>query len=145
MKSIAVLGALALLVAAIVAPAQAKSPKPKPASPKPKCVAHAVSYQVSGTLSAAGALTANSDGTYSGSLTVLVTKTNDHAKTDKHTTRSYALSNAHVSFGQGVSTTAPAAGSRVNLHGTITTEPKKCGAFAPTITITKAGLRSAKK
>jgi len=143
MKLIAVLGAVALVVAALVVPAQAKPPKPTP--PKPKCIAHAVSYEVSGTLSTAGALTANSDGTFSGSLTVYVTKTNDHAKADKRMTRSYTLSNAHVSFSHGVSTTAPAAGSRVSLHGTITTEPKKCGAFTPTITITKAGLHSAKK
>jgi len=143
MRRIAILATALLALAVIVVPAQAAKP-PKPPKP-PKCVAHAVSYNVSGTLTTAGALTANSDGTYSGSLTVKVTKANDHAKADKGTTRSYTLDHAKVSFGHGVSTTAPAVNSRVKLKGTITTEPKKCAAFTPTITISKANLHTAPK
>jgi len=144
MKRIAAVGMATLALAAIAVPAQAAKPAP-PAPPRPKCVAHAVSYEVSGTLTTAGTLTGNSDGTYSGSLTVHVTKTDDHAKADKGTTRSYTLDHAKVSFGHGVDKSAPAANSRANLKGTITAEPKKCGAFTPTITIEKVELHAARK
>jgi len=142
MRKITFLTVMALALAVIAVPAQAS--KSKPRSPKPKCVPHAVSFEVSGTLTTAGTLTANTDGTYSGSLTVQVTKTNNHAKTYKRTTQSYTLNHARVSFGHHVSTTAPAAGSRANLKGTITTESKKCGTFTPTITIVKVELHAAK-
>jgi hypothetical protein len=143
MRRIAFLAMAVLALAAIVVPAQAAKPKPTP--PKSKCVAHAVSYEVSGTLTTAGALTANSDGTYSGSLTVHVAKTNNHAKASKGTTQSYTLDHAKVTFGHGVNKSAPAAGSRANLKGTITTEPKKCTAFTPTTTIKKVELHRAPK
>jgi hypothetical protein len=142
MKKIAFLAGIMLALAAITMPAQAS--KSKPATHKPKCVPHAVSFEVSGTLTTAGSLTANGDGTYNGSLTVSIKKTNEHAKPYKRTTQSYTLDHAKVSFGHNVSTTAPAANSRVNLKGTITTESKKCGAFTPTITIKKVELHAAK-
>jgi len=49
-----------------------------------------------------------------------------------------------VTFSHGASTTAPAAGSRAYLKGTITTEPKKCTGFTPMITIKRAKLHAAK-
>jgi hypothetical protein len=138
MRKIAFVLAGMLAFAVVVVPAQA-------AKPPPKCVAHSVSYEVSGMLTATGSLTKNSDGSYNGTLTVKVTRTNHNAGADKGMTTTYTLTNAHVSFGHGVSKTAPAAGSRADLKGTITTEPKTCTGFTPTVTIKKVELLAAKK
>ena len=138
MRRTAFLAAAALVFVVVALPAQA-------AKPKPKCVAHAVSYEVSGTLTAPGALTANSDGSYNGTLTVHVSRTNEPAEADKGMTKTYTLDHARVSFGHGVSKTAPATGTRADLKGTITTEAKTCTGFTPTVTIKKATLLAAKK
>ena len=140
MKRAALFAVAALAVTVAVLPAQAAKSKPKP-----KCVAHAVAYVASGSLTAAGALTANSDRIYDGTLTVQVTRTNTHAKADKGMTKTYTLIKARVSFGHGVSKTAPAAGTRANVKGTITTEAKSCTGFTPTTTIKKVELLAAKK
>ena len=137
--------ALALMATtvAVAVPAQAANHK----TASNKCQPLAVSYVVSGTL-VSGALTADpgTAKTYSGTLTVHVTKTNNHAKADKSLTKTYALSLADVSFGAGVNKTSPAAGSRVNLKGTITTLAPKCSqtGFTPTISITKVEIHRAK-
>jgi hypothetical protein len=62
-----------------------------------------VGFIVSGTL-VSQKLTANSDGTYTGEITVKVTHTNHHAVTEKEkevttTERTYSLTSAHVTFG----------------------------------------------
>src|SRR5215471_13752305 len=101
MRNIAFLAAGMLALTVIAVPAQA-------AKPPPKCVPHPVSYEVSGTLTTTGSLTKNSDGSYNGTLTVNVTRTNENASADKGMTKTYTLTNAHVSFGHGVSKTAPA-------------------------------------
>jgi hypothetical protein len=136
MRMIVALGVLALAVAA--APVQAKAPKAQ------KCQPHAVAYIVSGTL-VSGSLTANSDGSYSGSLTVHVTKANDHAKADKGSNKSYTLDHAKAKL-HGENPAALTANSRVHLNGTITTLAKKCDhtGFTPTITIKKAGIKPPK-
>jgi hypothetical protein len=137
--------ALALLATsvAVAVPAQAAKTKPTPS----KCQPIAVSYVVSGTL-VSGTLTrdAGKTKTYSGTLTVHVTKTDSHAKADKGLTKTYTLSHAKVSFGAGVNKTSPAASSRVTLKGTITTLAPKCShtGFTPTITITKVEILRAK-
>src|ERR1041385_1055246 len=146
-RALVVGSAAALAVAALVAPVQAAKPKPTPrpkTPPQPKCVAHAVSYEVSGTLTAVGSITANSDRSYNGSLTLLVTRADKHAKADKGATKTYPRDHARVSFGREVDRSAPAANSRANLKGTITTEPKKCSGFTPTVTIKKVELHAAK-
>jgi hypothetical protein len=129
--------ALMAVTVAVALPAQAASKK---------CQPHAVSYRVSGAL-VSGTLTPDpgTAKTYSGMLSVQVTKTNKHATADKSLTKTFTLSHADVSFGAGVNKTFPAAGSRVNLKGTITTLTKKCSqtGFTPTITITKAALHRA--
>jgi hypothetical protein len=137
MKRIAFLTAAALTLAVLTVPAYA-TPK-APTSPK-NCVPHAVSYRVSGPLTVPGALVANTDGTYNGTLTVQVLRSNWHARADKGTTKPYTLVNAKVKFGNGVDKTTPAAGTKAKLKGTITFEPKKCGPFTPTITIKKVRL-----
>ncbi len=129
------------VLATAVAPVQAKPPAP--VTPQ-KCQPHAVSYIVSGTLDS-GALTANSNGTYSGSLTVHVTKTNNHAKADKGAHKTYTLTNAKVKL-HGENPAALTVNSRVNLKGTITTLAKECSqtGFAAVITIKKADIKPPK-
>jgi hypothetical protein len=140
-KRITLFIAAALAVAVIGAPAQAKGP----GTHSKKCVPHNVSYRVWGALTVPGALVANSDGTYTGTLTVQVKRTNKHAKADKGATVVYTLTNAKVKFGHGVDKIAPAIGTKAYLKGTITYLPKKCGTSTPTITIKKVQLHQAHK
>jgi hypothetical protein len=140
MKKLLIGTALAATLA-IPGASLAKAPPPK----AQKCQPQAVAYVVSGTL-VSGSLTANSDGTYSGSLTVHVMKTNDHAKADKGVDKSYMLDHAKAKL-HGENPAALTANSRVNLSGTITTLAKKCDhtGFTPTITIKKADIKPPKK
>jgi hypothetical protein len=142
-KKLIWIAALALAVA-VVAPVQAKPPKPGPPKPTPpnKCQPHAVSYEVSGTLNS-GSLTLNSDGTYSGTLTVQVKKTNMHAKAAKGTVVTYTLTSARVNL-HGATPGALAANSRVKLHGTITTVAKKCTPATPVVTIASGDIKAPK-
>ena len=141
MKKFLIGAALAAMILAVPGASLAKAPPPK----AQKCQPHAVAYIVSGTL-VSGSLTANSNGTYSGSLTVHVIKTNDHAKAAKGLDDVYTLANAKAKL-HGESPTALTANSRVNLNGTITTLAKKCSqsGFTPTITIKKADIKPPKK
>jgi hypothetical protein len=72
MRKLLIGTALVAMVFAVPAASLATAPPPK----AQKCQPHAVAYIVSGTL-VSGWLTANSDATYSGSLTVQVTKANN--------------------------------------------------------------------
>ena len=145
MRKIAILPAALAALATMVLPAEAAKPTAKPNAASIRCVAHRVSYEVSGTLNTVGSLTRNSDGTYSGALTVHVTRADDHARADKGAIKSYTLNHAKVSFGHGVNHAAPAAGSRASLHGTVTVVAKSCTAFTPTTTIQKVELHTAHK
>ncbi|HWF52636.1 MAG TPA: hypothetical protein VG294_18480 [Solirubrobacteraceae bacterium] len=116
-----------------------------PATPSPKsCAPRAVGYNARGTLVAA-TLTPATTGhdRFSGTLAVNVTNANHHATTGS---QSFTLTGAHVVFHHGVDVTAPAAGSRVGLHGKITVLPKDCATtgFSPTITIHGVDIRVAK-
>jgi hypothetical protein len=136
---------LAVFVAAVVvAPVQAKGPKSPNVPKAQKCQPHPVAYTVSGTFSS-GSLTLNSDGTYSGSLVVNVTKANDHAKAAKGTTVTYTLTSAKVKL-HGENAAALTANSRVKLKGTITTLAKNCNqtGFTAVVTIKKADIKPPK-
>jgi hypothetical protein len=129
------------VLAVTVAPVQAKGPGPK----AQKCQPHPVAYVVSGTLNS-GTLTANSDGSYNGTLVVHVTKTDKHApKTIKGTDQTYTLTNAKAKL-HGENAAALTANSRVHLSGTITTLAKKCNqaGFTATVTIKKADIKPPK-
>jgi hypothetical protein len=144
MRKLALLGAFGAL--AIAAPAQADKPvqpvKPvKPVKAK-SCTPSNRGLNTSGTLVAA-AVTKNADGTYSGTITVNVTKANHKAPTGSQT---YTLDRAKVTFHKGVDAAAPAPGSRVKVHGKITALPKKCSTtgFTPTVTVKKVDLSQPK-
>jgi hypothetical protein len=130
---------------ALVAPVQAKTPKaPTQAPTSSKCTPHGVAYRVSGTL-VSGALTKNTDGTYSGDLTVHVSKANKHAKADKGTDKTYTLDHAKAKL-HGADPAALATGSRVNVKGKVTKLAKKCDqtGFTAVTTIKKADIKPPK-
>src|SRR5262249_9275139 len=131
-----------LVCAAIALPAQAAKPK-HPACATPQHL----SYEVWGKLARAGDLIWNSnEGGYQGTLTVLASRTNNHAKIDRHKMRTYSVDrHTLMTFGHGVSKTAPAKNSAVHLKGTITSMPKACTGFVSGITILKAVLQAAKR
>jgi hypothetical protein len=122
-------------VLALAGPAAAKHSHP---STSHKCTPHKVSYEASGTL-VDSSLAKNADGSYTGTLTVHVTRNNHHARSDVGKDVTYTLTNARVKFGHGVTNPA-AAGDRVTVIGKVTTLAKKCDqtGFTPTVTIRKA-------
>ena len=139
MKLSAKLGAVAAIgTLAVAVPAVAKPAHPAhPTMPKSshKCTAHEVAYVASGTI-VSWAATQNSDKTWSGTITVHVTRANHHAKSDKGNDTTYTLTNAKVLLGHGV-TNPPVAGDRVNVLGKVTELAKKCDqtGFTPTATV----------
>ena len=143
MRKIGFVGLVALV--ALVAPVQAKTPKSHTQPPAAnKCTPHAVAYRVSGTL-VSGALTKNTDGTYSGDLKVHVLKANNHAKADKGTDKTYTLDHAKAKL-HGADPAALATDSRVNLKGKVTKLAKKCDqtGFTAVTTIKKADIKPPK-
>jgi hypothetical protein len=146
MKRLAGIVGVAAVAVGVAGPASAhhSPPKSPPYAIAPhKCQPHNVAYVTSGTY-VTSSLTKNADGTYSGSITVIVTRTNHHAKGVKHTQVVYTLTKAHVTFGHGV-TTPPAVGSKVQLIGKITALAKMCNqtGFTPKITIRKVVIHVA--
>lgn len=152
MRKILVLSAIG--VVGLVGVAQAwKPPHPShpahpshpvhPAKGAKSCTPHAVGYNARGRL-VSSSLTLGSNGRYSGTITVDVTKANHHAVTGS---QSFTLTDARVIFHHGVDATAPAVGSRVGLHGKITVLRKGCATtgFTPRITLTHVDVRVAKK
>jgi hypothetical protein len=134
------LGVLAVAILAMPGVGLAKSPK----AGSKKCQAHAVAYRVAGNLES-GSLTANSDGTYDGTLTVDVKKANRHAKAAKGTTVIYTLTSTKLRL-HGEDPSALTANSRVKLKGTITTLAKKCDqtGFTATATIKRGTIKPPK-
>jgi hypothetical protein len=137
MKKVVVLAVLGAV--AVAAPAQAAKPSKPPKPPKPPaCTPHKKGYSASGTLIAAS-LTPVGHGRYNGTIEVDVTKASDHAPRGDQT---FTLTNTRVKFHHGVNHAAPAAGSRVKLHGRTTELPRGCSTagFAPTITLDKVDI-----
>lgn len=129
--AVAVAGALAVAVPAIAQADKGGTPNSNSTKSHPaqshKCMPHNSAYIESGTVDATTASTlASSNGTWSGTLVVDVTRTNHAARGDKGKTVTYTFtsSNVRVRFGHGV--TALAAGERVKLIGKLATVAKKC-------------------
>jgi hypothetical protein len=97
-----------------------------------KCKPHGVAYILTGVLETQ-ALSLNSDGTYSGSVTLeKVTHSNHHAKLNKEL--KFELTNVHVTFGLAdtnsdgsVGLDDLAKGDTVKLIGKVPVTAKKCG------------------
>ncbi|MGH2831551.1 MAG: hypothetical protein ACRDK2_02145 [Solirubrobacteraceae bacterium] len=97
-----------------------------------QCMPHRVAYIASGTL-VSQTLSKNTDGTYSGTVTVTVTHTNRHAAGDQGMTKIYTLTNGRVKLDVvdvnhdgSIGLDDLQAGDRVKLIGNITTLAKKC-------------------
>jgi hypothetical protein len=107
---------------------------PPAAAKSHKCTAHRIAYVASGTIVDWSA-TVNSDGTYSGTIKVHVTKANHHAKRDKGGDVTYTLDRARVALSDGA--TPPAAGDRAKVIGKITALAKKCDqtGFSAVVTV----------
>jgi hypothetical protein len=150
MKRIAVLVSLGALVAVVPATA-AKPPHPsRPPHPadgqggaRPSCTARAEGYNATGSLVTAALTPGAKTDRYDGTLTVDIKRANHKAQTGSQT---FTLTNARVRFGKGVSSTAPAPGDQVRLHGTITVLPHGCATsgFVPVITVRNVTIKTAK-
>jgi hypothetical protein len=109
-----------------------------------KCKPHRVAYVAFGTLES-WSLTKNPDGTYNGTVTVVVTHTNHHAAGDKSSTpKEYKLENVRLTFGLAdtnndgsVGPDDLAKGDSVKLIGKISSLAKKCShtGFTPTTSV----------
>jgi len=137
MKRVAVLGVLGALLLAVSAQATPEY-APVPPAGSHHCLPHASGYNASGVLLSASLTTAG-HGRYSGTLEVKLGKANHRAPLGDQT---FTLAAAKVKFHHGVDSTAPAPGSRVKLHGKITTLSKHCPTegFTPTITVKKVDV-----
>jgi opacity protein-like surface antigen len=140
MKKFALLAVLA--VVALVGAGQAAGAPSK----SHKCQPHKVAYVVHGKL-LSGSLTKNSDKTWSGTLTVHVTKTNKHAKSQKGTDQTYNLDHVKGKVGKGEDPSALTPDSRVEVQGKITKLAKKCDqtGFTPTVTVKHFTVKLPKK
>jgi hypothetical protein len=107
------------------------------------CAARNEGYNASGTLMSATLTPATKKGHNDGTITVDVTRANHEAMTG---TQTFTLTDARVRFGKGVSSTAPAAGSRVRVHGEVTVLPHGCSStgFTATVTIRNLEIKQAK-
>ena len=132
MKKVALLAATGALVVAIPASAHPSHPVKSH-----KCATHNVAFVANGTLGT-WALTQDANGkTWSGTITVNITKGNHHARGYKGMAETFTVTGAHVKLGHGV-TNPPATGSKVELIGKETALSRKCSStFTPTITIRK--------
>lgn len=130
-------GTLAVAVPAIAQASKGGNPKSGTNHPTQshKCKPHNVAYVEWGTVDATTASTlAGSNGTWTGTLVVDVTKTNHAARGDKGKTITYSFTSAklRVRFDHGV--TGFTAGERVKLIGKLATVGKNCTPLSPAAT-----------
>jgi hypothetical protein len=97
-----------------------------------RCAPHAVGYVASGTL-VSQTLTQNTDGSYSGEVSIKVASSNQHASLEKGGTLTLKVEKVRVVFGLAdtdgdgtVGIDEVKEGDRVKLIGKITTLAKKC-------------------
>jgi hypothetical protein len=95
-----------------------------------RCQSHNRAYIDSGTVDSAtaSAMTQNTDGTWSGTLVVDVTRTNHAARADRGQTVTYTFTSAQLNVVFDGGTTGFDAGNRVKLIGKIAAVGKNCPA-----------------
>ncbi|HEX6714034.1 MAG TPA: hypothetical protein VF066_11630 [Thermoleophilaceae bacterium] len=143
MKKVLLMAVCALAV--VAAPVQAKTHSSATViAASNACTPTEVAYVSYGTL-VTGALVANPDGTYSGSLVVTVSQTNEHARADLGAATTYTLTNAALHL-HGQDPAALIVGSRVKMIGKITVLPKHCDqtGFVPTTVIQRGFIKDPK-
>ncbi|MGN6871732.1 MAG: hypothetical protein ACTHMY_25350 [Solirubrobacteraceae bacterium] len=147
LAAIAASGALAVAAPAVAQPGHTAHPS-HPAHPghpagSQKCASHNVAYIASGQF-VSWAATQSGTGTWTGTITVHVTRSNHHAGNAKGTDVTYTLSNTKVTFGDGAN--PPAAGDPVHLVGKISEVTRHCtqpGTTSP-VTVRKLHIRAVK-
>jgi hypothetical protein len=105
-------------------PGHAKGPQDERHQPKPQAQqtpkhakkAKTRAYVAHGLIQAA-ALTKNADGTYDGTITVDVKRTNKHGRWSKGTSQTFTLDDVKVRFGGGDTEATP--GDRVTVFGRV--------------------------
>jgi hypothetical protein len=124
-------------------PAHPAHPSPPNAGKSHACTPRNEGYNASGMLVSATLTPGTKKGHFDGTITADVTRANHRASTGSQT---YTLTDARVQFGKGVSSTAPAPGSRIRLQGRSTVLPHGCPStgFTPTTTIRHVEIKQAK-
>ena len=131
-------------------PVKAESDHNGEAKSEGKSNAGTRSYVAAGTL-VSQALTKNADGSYDGTLSAAVTKTNKHARAQNGTTQNYTLDNVQLKFNVpdrdangAVDAADLRAGDRVKVTGRITKVKKSDPTVTPTVTIKKVRFNEPK-
>jgi hypothetical protein len=111
-----------------------------------RCAPHKVGYVAAGTLVSHTLVLDAGATTYSGDVTIDVTRTNKHARADQGTTKTYTLDHARVVLGLDdqnadgrVDLADVAPGSRVKVIGSVTKLSRRCDqtGFTPELKIRK--------
>jgi hypothetical protein len=114
--------------------------KTKGAKGKGACKTLTVGYRASGTLTSATLTPGTKKDRFDGTLVAEITRANHKAVKGSQT---FMLTDTRVRFGTGVSSTAPAAGDHVTIHGKITQTKHGCTSSAPTITVRNVRISGA--
>lgn len=135
--------AVAVPAAAHTTPAHPAHPSNSKSGTSHKCATHEAAYIAHGTVMTWSATQTGTNGTWDGSVTINVKKTNHFAKG----ATTFTLTNTKVRFGHGASN-PPVSGDRVVLVGKIAVAPKKCttttGTAPGTTTTRKVDVRGPK-
>jgi hypothetical protein len=93
-----------------------------------RCQPHNRAYVESGTVDSTtpSTLAQNSDGTWSGTLVVDVTRADRAARADQGQTVTYTFDNAQLNVAFDGGTTGFTAGERVRLIGKVASTPRRC-------------------
>jgi hypothetical protein len=97
-------------------------------------------YRASGTLTSATLTAGARKDHFDGTLVADITRANHKALKGSQT---FTLTDARVRFGEGVSSTAPAAGDRVTVHGKITVPRHGCTSSTAVITVRNVRISGA--
>lgn len=125
--------AAASAAVAVAVPAAAHPGKPDHPSNSHKCKAHNVAYVESGTIDSTTPSTlAETDGTWSGTLVVDVTRANHWAKGDKTKTVPYTFTDSTLRVRLDGGATGFTAGDSIHLIGKLPVVPKKCSTTSDT-------------
>ena len=147
---IAAAGALAAVSPATampIHPAHTSHPAQPPIRGHPgiashKCTAHGVAFVASAEF-LSWATMQTGHGTWTGTITVHVTRSNHHAAGDRGRDVTYSLDSTKVTFGSHAN--PPAAGDSVHVIGKISELAKKCTqSVAPTTAVHKANIHATK-
>ena len=147
LAAIAASGALAVAAPAVAQPGHTAHPAHPVHSGHPprshKCASHDAAYIASGQFVSWTAMQSGT-GTWTGTITVHMTRSNHHAGNAQGTDVMYTLNNTNVTFGDGAD--PPAGGDPVHLVGKVSEVARHCAqpGTASSVTIRRLHIRAAK-